>query len=176
MSRTKSSRRDFLKRASVDTGAGALAPCFFTSGVAKAESKNDRLNVAAIGTSIYTNRWGHQGEMDGRGAVIGHQAGALGNMVACCDVNRRYAERFASRYEGRSTIYGDYRKLLERNDVEANRHPRSLLCCEPRLLPHSGLAPIRSPSTAPNTTDETRSGLGTSAHVRRPVPAKESPC
>ena len=118
MNRNSSSRRDFLKRTAA-AGAAIVAPYFWSSSSARADSKNDRLNVASIGTSIYTDRWGHKGEMDGRGAVVGHQAGRLGNMVAVADVNRRYAERFASRYEGRCQVYGDYRKLLDRDDVEA---------------------------------------------------------
>ncbi|MFC1597856.1 Gfo/Idh/MocA family protein, partial [Planctomycetota bacterium] len=118
MNRSRSSRRDFLKRATAFSAAIA-APYFWTTSTLRAESKNDRLNVAAIGTSIYTDRWGHKGEMDGRGAVVGHQAGRLGNMLAVADVNRRYAERFASRYDGRCRVYGDYRKLLDRDDVEA---------------------------------------------------------
>jgi len=50
---------------------------------------------------------------------VGHQAGQLGNMVACCDVNRKYAEAFASHYGTKCEIYGDYRKLMERKDIQA---------------------------------------------------------
>jgi len=119
MSRAQSSRRGFLKRATAVATAGAMAPYYWSSRVAGADSKNDRVGVASIGTSIYTDRWGHKGEMDGRGAVVGHQAGRLGNMVAVADVNRRYAEHFAARYDGRCTVYTDYHKLLDRHDVEA---------------------------------------------------------
>ena len=119
MSQAKSSRRRFLKRAAAAAGAAATAPYFWTTPSTAAEAANDRVNVASIGTSIYANRWGTEGEMDGRGSVIGHQAGRIGNMVAVADVNLRYAERFASKYEGRRQVYQDYRKLLERNDVEA---------------------------------------------------------
>ena len=66
MNRNSSSRRDFLKR-TVAAGAAMAAPYFWSSSYARAESKNDRLNVASIGTSIYTDRWGHKGEQDGRG-------------------------------------------------------------------------------------------------------------
>ena len=119
MSQAKSTRRDFLKRATAIAGAGAMAPYFRTSASTAAEAANDRVNVAAIGTSIYSNRWGTEGEMDGRGSVVGHQAGRIANMVAVADVNLKYAERFASKYDGRCQVYQDYRKLLERNDVEA---------------------------------------------------------
>jgi len=118
MSITKSNRRDFLKRSAGVLAAGTTAPYFWSSSRAKAESKNDRLGVGAIGTSTYYDRWGQKGVADGRGAVIGHQAGKLGNMVACCDVDRRHAERFASRYDGKCKMYPDFRKLLERKDVD----------------------------------------------------------
>jgi len=118
MSNTKLDRRNFLTRSAGILAAGTTAPYFWSSSCAKAESKNDRLNVGSIGTSTYRDRWGSKGLADGRGAVIGHQAGGLGNMVACCDVDRRHAERFASRYKGKCRIYSDFRKLLERKDID----------------------------------------------------------
>ena len=93
--------------------------CDATALVVKEHFGVDKLNVAAIGTSIYRDRWGRKGSFDGRGSVIGHQAGKLGNMVACCDVNRVHAANFAARYDGRCQIYSDYRKLLERKDIDA---------------------------------------------------------
>lgn len=119
MSQKRPTRRDFLLSSVGAIAASAVTPYYWTSSYAKAESKNDRLNVAAIGTSIYRNRWGRTDAFDGRGSVIGHQAGTLGNMVACCDVNREHAESFASRYDGRCKIYTDFRKLLERQDIDA---------------------------------------------------------
>ena len=53
MNRSRSGRRDFLKRAT-GFSAAIAAPYFWTSSTLRAESKNDRLNVAAIGASIYT--------------------------------------------------------------------------------------------------------------------------
>ena len=97
MTHSKLTRRDFLTRSAGTAVAGVAVPYFWSSSQAKAESKNDRLNVAAIGVSIYRNVWGQKGPFDGRGTTIGHQAGALENMVACCDVNREHAESFASK-------------------------------------------------------------------------------
>lgn len=102
MNRSTSRRRDFLK-------ASALAiatPYVWIRRADAAEPANDRLTVAAIGTG-------------GRGSYDGHRAGSLGNMVACCDVDRLRAEKFASKYDGRCEIYGDYRRVLDRKDVEA---------------------------------------------------------
>jgi len=120
MSKTsRISRRQFLSTSTRLAGAGVVTPYFWSSSYARAESANDRPNVAAIGTSIYTNRYTGPGEHDGRGAVIGHQAEAFGNMVAVADVNLRHARFFAARCKGKCEVYQDYRKVLERNDVEA---------------------------------------------------------
>lgn len=85
----------------------ASAPIIWTGSAARGdESKNDKLNIACIGVGA-------------RGTSVGHAAGKLGSMVACCDVDREHAEHFAAKYEGRCSIYSDYRKLLERKDVDA---------------------------------------------------------
>lgn len=109
----RSTRRRFLQQA-----AGLPVPYFLAARRARAESPNDRLGVGSIGVSTYHNRWGRQESFDGRGSVIGHQAGRLGNMVACCDVNQAYCERFAAHYDGRCAAYGDFRRLLERKDID----------------------------------------------------------
>jgi predicted dehydrogenase len=69
-------------------------------------AKIERLNVAAIGTG-------------GRGSTIAHQAARLANMVACCDVDGKRAEAFASRYGSHCRVYSDYRHVLDRKDVHA---------------------------------------------------------
>ncbi len=96
-----------------------MTPYIWTSNITKAQSANDKLNVGAIGTSIYTNRYTGDGDHPGRGAVVGHQAGAIGNMVAVADVNRKNGEFFASRYNGNCEIYNDYEDLLAREDIDA---------------------------------------------------------
>lgn len=100
------SRRDFLKTTARIAAAGAAVPYFFSSAWAAEESANDRLSVAAIGVG-------------GRGSGIGHQAAELGDLVACADVHRQNAEKFAERYAGKCEIYADYRKILDRKDVDA---------------------------------------------------------
>jgi len=39
-------------------------------------------------------------------------------LLNCCDVDRRHAERFAARYGGRCQVYKDFRELLERKDID----------------------------------------------------------
>jgi predicted dehydrogenase len=119
MSHTRSTRRDFLKRSTGVVAAGVAAPFVWTGSHAGAASKNDRIGVAAIGVSTYVNRTEEKKMTPGRGSGIGYQASKLGDMVACCDVNRAHAERFRTRYGLKCDILGDYRKLLERKDVDA---------------------------------------------------------
>jgi predicted dehydrogenase len=99
------SRRGFLKTTALFAGAAATSGVWTGSVTRAAESPNETLNVASIGVGD-------------RGSHIGHEAGQLGNMVACCDVDRGHARKFASKYDGRCAIYGDYRKLLERKDID----------------------------------------------------------
>jgi hypothetical protein len=63
-------------------------------------SANDRIRIGAIGTSIYVDRYTGGGNHPGRGALVGHLAGELGDMVAVADVNRLNADFFAERYNG----------------------------------------------------------------------------
>ena len=105
MSQMRSSRRDFLKRSAGMTTVATLAPYFWTSSHARAEAAGDRLGVASIG-------------LGGRGSGIGNQAAERGTMVACCDVDGQRAEKFASKHGEKCAVYGDYRKVLDRKDVD----------------------------------------------------------
>lgn len=97
-------RRNFLQHGAAATSA-MVVPYWLTSRRSRAASANGKLNVASIGVG-------------GRGTAIGHQAGKLGNMIACADVNRQHAEKFAAKYEGKCQIYSDYRDILARGDVD----------------------------------------------------------
>ncbi len=110
-------RREFLKSTAA-AGAAITAPFVWTHSFAHGQERNNRLNVGSIGTSIYTDRYTGSGEHPGRGAVIGHQAAKLGNMVAVADVNLRHGRFFAKEYDGKCEVYQDYRKLLERQDID----------------------------------------------------------
>jgi predicted dehydrogenase len=94
-----------LKTTSRGLAASLAVPYFWSSRYAKAESANDKLRVAAIGVG-------------GRGSGIGREAGGKGVMLACADVDRQHAERFASRFDGNCEIYADYRKVLDREDID----------------------------------------------------------
>jgi len=102
-------RRAFLGASAGLTAAGLAAPTFLPKLYGQ-ESPNDKLTVAAIGVG-------------GRGSAIAQQAAQLGHLVACCDVHRGNAERFAKRIAARGgecRIYGDYRELLaQEQDLDA---------------------------------------------------------
>ena len=104
MSQTKSNRRDFLKT-SAGIAAASTVPYICSSAYAKAEDKNDRPNLASIG-------------LGGMGSGDGRSASRFADMVACCDLDRDRAEKFAGGFDKKPDIYEDYRKLLERDDVD----------------------------------------------------------
>jgi len=100
-------RRGFL-RSAVGLSATAVIPYWFSSQTARADenkSKNDRPNVGSIGVG-------------GRGTAIMKQAARFGDVVAVCDVDSKHAERAKAHFGGKPDVYGDYRKLLERKDID----------------------------------------------------------
>jgi myo-inositol 2-dehydrogenase / D-chiro-inositol 1-dehydrogenase len=106
MSQSSRTRRDFLKTTAGVTAASMAAPYFFTSVAGGAEEKGDKLIMAAIGVG-------------GRGTDIGKQAARLTNMVACADVHLGNANNFSKEVGGKCQVYQDYRKVLDRKDVQA---------------------------------------------------------
>jgi predicted dehydrogenase len=98
-------RRKFVQ---TSAGLAALAstPYWLTSRVRADESKNERPLVGAIG-------------MGGQGTGDARRAAKYGDIVAVCDVQRQHAERVKEKDFGKADIYEDYRKLLERKDIEA---------------------------------------------------------
>ena len=101
----QSSRRDFLKTSAGAAAAAGTVPYVWTSSYAKAQDKNDRPNLASIG-------------LGGMGSHDGRSASRFADPVACCDVDRSRAEGFAGRFEKKPEVYTDYRKLLERKDID----------------------------------------------------------
>jgi predicted dehydrogenase len=102
-------RRQFLKTAAAATAAAS--PYFFTgSNVlvqdAKAQEKNDRPLIGQIGCG-------------GQGNGITGAARGYGDVVAVCDVDSQRAEESKQKNGGgKAEVYEDYRKLLDRKDID----------------------------------------------------------
>jgi predicted dehydrogenase len=102
----KTSRRRFLQTTAGAAAAGLLIPYVFTADAEAAErpkAKSDRFGIGAIG-------------MRYQGSVITRKAVAYGDVVAVADVDRSIGEKAVHEFGGQ--LYGDYRKLLERKDVD----------------------------------------------------------
>ncbi|MBM3335107.1 Gfo/Idh/MocA family oxidoreductase [Candidatus Sumerlaeota bacterium] len=119
----KIGRKEFLRRAAVLGASGALGPVIIPQGVlasAGAPGANDRIGIAGIGI-------GRQGS-----AVLNGMAGRKEvRFVAIADASIVQARKIAAKYKAEP--YQDYRKLLERKDVDAivtatPDHWRSLVC------------------------------------------------
>ncbi len=107
MSRLTSTRRGFLQ-GSMSLTAAAAVPYWFTGRHARAraaQAKNDRPRIGAVGVG-------------GRGSGILAQAAQFGDVVAVCDVDRKRAEGAQARFAGKPDVYQDYRRLIERKDVD----------------------------------------------------------
>ncbi|HVZ65571.1 MAG TPA: Gfo/Idh/MocA family oxidoreductase [Lacunisphaera sp.] len=107
------SRRLFLQRCAILAAATGL-PAWFVqrqqleaAEVAKKPSPNDRPGIGVIGCG-------------GMGRADAGNASNYGDIIAVCDVDANHAAAFAEHFktEGRTpTIYHDFRKLLERDDI-----------------------------------------------------------
>lgn len=109
------SRRSFLQKASVAAAASGLPLWFLQRELAAAEvaktitSPNSRPGVALIGC-------GGMGQGDAQNAA------RFGDIVAVCDVDQKYCDEAAQKFtqDGKTPAkYGDFRKLLERDDIHA---------------------------------------------------------
>ena len=113
MSENQVSRRRFLRTTLSTAAAGAAVPYFFTGAAAladeaKATSKNDRLRIGQIGC-------GGQGNGDTANAAN------YGDVLAVCDVDSSRANRAKADGrigKGKADIYEDYRKILDRKDID----------------------------------------------------------
>jgi len=107
MLRCWSTRRELLQCAGA-TGAAMMVPYWFTGRAAEGaefKSKNDRPRIGAIGVG-------------GRGTGVAQEAARFGDVVAVCDVDRKHADRAKALFGGKPEVYQDYRKLLDRKDVD----------------------------------------------------------
>jgi len=114
MSKRKVTRRTVISTCAGLAAAGAAAPYFWKSAEAaekkpkapaKPSAPKGDWHIAAIGVG-------------GRGSSIGHSAANFGHMTASCDVDRAHAEKFAAKYDGKCQVYGDYRQVLDRKDIQ----------------------------------------------------------
>jgi predicted dehydrogenase len=108
MNRKRISRRCLLRDASAVAIGGATAPYVFTANAeerAKPRSKNDRFHIGSIG-------------MRYQGTVIAEKARAHGDIVAIADVDRHVREQARASFGSTPAIFEDYRKLLDRKDVD----------------------------------------------------------
>ncbi|MEM7476324.1 MAG: Gfo/Idh/MocA family oxidoreductase [Planctomycetota bacterium] len=105
---SKKNRRSFLKKSAVATTAAATVPYIFTSQSSQAQetSKNDRMNIGIIGAGGMAN-----GNMNAAKDWV--------DIVAIADADAGRAESMSkNRSGGKADTYADYRKVLERDDVE----------------------------------------------------------
>ena len=98
-------RRRFLQTTMVMTAGGlvSLGTVHRAYGFLAA---NDRPQIGQIGCG-------------GQGNGITSSASRFGDVVAVCDVDRPHAEKAkANQGKGKAEIFEDYRKLLERSDID----------------------------------------------------------
>ena len=109
MPSSRPNRRSFVKTAgSTAAAAGALAYFPWTEKSFANQSKNDRPQIGGIGLGGV-----------GSGDCKGHAN--FGDIVAIADVDQKHAERAKADPrigKGKADIYGDYRELLDRNDID----------------------------------------------------------
>jgi predicted dehydrogenase len=111
MSKGKATRRDFLRTTAAASAAGWMLPAGFPAARTMADetrAANERPRVGCIGN-------GGMGKGDARAIK------KYGDILAFCDVDRTHAE--AARDDekigaGKGDIYEDYRRLLDRNDID----------------------------------------------------------
>ena len=109
MNRPTLSRRTFVRLGVAAGSAAVAAPYFIPSGVLAADGSpgaNDRIGIAGIGI-------GRQGS----GVLANAIRSDTTRFVAIADVNLPRAKQIAEKHKGQP--YQDYRKLLERKDVDA---------------------------------------------------------
>lgn len=98
-------RRYFLKCSSLfGLSTGILSPLILPKAVA-AQSPNERIGIGIIGAG-------------GMGTGDAGSAARFGSIVAVADADLDHGEKLKARFEGKPTVYQDYRKLLENKDVD----------------------------------------------------------
>ncbi|MFK8112435.1 MAG: Gfo/Idh/MocA family oxidoreductase [Rubripirellula sp.] len=108
MSRSKETRRDFLKT-SAATGAAVSVPYFYSTARTLADettSKNDRITLGVIGAGGMAN-----GNMRAAKKWV--------DVVAIADVDQGRADKSNNDMSGgKAKVYEDYRPMLDRDDID----------------------------------------------------------
>ncbi len=102
------SRRNFIQSSAAAATAATVVPYWATSSQASPLSLADKFTIGCIG-------------LGGMGTGDAHDHSRFGNIVAVCDVDSNHANRAKENEnigKGKADTYGDYRKLLERKDIE----------------------------------------------------------
>ena len=105
----KVSRRQFLSRTSLAAAAGAAFPAIIPSHVLGAPARpgaNDRIRIGVIGVG-------------GRANLLIDQLPKPGQIVALADCCLSRCEEAAGRRNANWDIYQDYRRILDRKDIDA---------------------------------------------------------
>ena len=103
MRKTPLTRRQFVRSTTT-----AAVPYWLSAASASAEeptAKNDGPRIGCIGVGS-------------RGMADSKQASRFGDIVAICDADLKHAEMAKAALGGKADIYQDYRKLLDRNDID----------------------------------------------------------
>lgn len=107
-------RRNFIRRSASVVAAGLVMPSIFeeSSISARPVGANDQINVALIGCK--SMGWANLSDF-----LIHPEV----NCVALCDIDKNILETRAAEVEKAKNrgpkLYGDYRKLLDRKDIDA---------------------------------------------------------
>lgn len=103
----RQNRRQFLQNSAQAAAAGLVLPSFLGDLCygyqAENKSKNDRLRLGSIGVG-------------GQGTGIMMRARGFADQIAVADVDSEHAQRAIK--ETKAEAYGDYRKLLDRQDID----------------------------------------------------------
>src|SRR5277367_6357746 len=109
MKQSRTTRRNFLQRSAAATAAGAAGAYFPWTQKAFANlAATDRPRIGCVGV-------GSMGSGDAK------EHAGFGDILAVCDVDSGRAEAAKNDSgigKGKADAYGDYRKLLERNDLD----------------------------------------------------------
>jgi predicted dehydrogenase len=103
------SRRQWLKCGATGAFGAVAAPSLIPSGVLAADGKpgaNQRTTIGAIGVG-------------GRASLLLDQLPEAGQIVALCDCNLPRAEAYKASRKGDWPVYQDYRRVLDRKDIDA---------------------------------------------------------